>query len=328
MTWLYISIFIISAIISAYSAIHLSRHADTISKQTKLGGFLAGTLLLAVATSLPELTTTVSASVIGNADIAVGNGLGSIIFNTLVLFVLDIYFRKKRLFLSASHTHVYTGMIALLLCVVTAIGLITSFNISLFNIGLTSLIVTLIYVFGMWFISKTQEEPEPSEEIPPTKLSDNPSIRHAVKRFVIYAIAIFIFGSALSLSGDAISQSTGISATVVGSVLVALATSLPDAMGVFMALRLGNVNMAIGAILGSNVFNILVIAIGDVFYFEGSIWRDTSNELIYISIVGFLLTVLVMVIVKRDHTRNNFTYLLPSLLAIASYLIVIGVVLF
>ncbi|WP_223703401.1 sodium:calcium antiporter [Sutcliffiella deserti] len=327
MTWFYISIFIISAIVSAVSAIHLSRHADTISKQTRLGGFLAGTILLAVATSLPELTTTVSASIIGSADIAVGNGLGSILFNTLVLFALDIHFRKKRLFLQVAHTHIYTGVIALLLCVITAIGLTINFSYSVMNIGLTSFVVTTVYVAGMWFISKTQKK-EPSAEKAQTKLTENTSIRQAALKFVLFSIAIFVFGSALSLSGDAISKSTGISATIIGSFLVALATSLPDAMGVYMALKLGNVNMAIGAILGSNVFNILVIAIGDMFYFRGSIWQDTSDELAYISFVGFLLTALVMIIVKRDRTRNSFTYILPSLLAVASYLIVIGLVLF
>ncbi|WP_113928783.1 sodium:calcium antiporter [Bacillus sp. P14.5] len=323
MTWIYISIFFISAVISSLSAVHLSKHADTISKQTRMGGFLAGTILLAVATSLPELTTTVSASVIGSADIAAGNGLGSILFNTLVLFVLDIYFRKKRLFLRVSHTHIYTGVIALLLCVISAGGLLINHSFSVLNVGLTSFVVAIIYGGGMWLLSRTKLE-EPSTEENGNKVSENTSIRMAVRKFILFSIAIFIFGSVLSLSGDAISRSTGLSATVVGSFLVALATSLPDAMGVFMALRLGNINMAIGAILGSNIFNILVVAIGDVFYFEGSIWQDTSNDIIYISFIGFVLTAIVMIIIKRDRTRNSFTYILPSLTAVVSYLLVMG----
>lgn len=326
MTWLYIIIFTVAAVVSALSAVYLSRHTDTISKQTNLGGFLAGTILLAVATSLPELTTTVSASIIGSADIAVGNGLGSIVFNTFILFVLDIYFRKKRLFLNASHHHMYTGSIALILCVITAVGLISTVSISLLNIGLTSFAVATIYVVGMLYISKKQQEPAPEEKAEEQK--NHPSLRIAVRQFIIFSILIFIFGSALSLSGDAIAQNTGVSATIVGSILVALATSLPDAMGVFMALRLGNVNMAIGAILGSNVFNVLVIAFGDIFYFGGNIWKYTSNDLIFISLIGFVLTTLVMVIVKRDHTRNTFTYLLPSITAVVTYFVVIGFVIF
>ncbi|SDI68936.1 hypothetical protein [Alteribacillus bidgolensis] len=103
--------FIAASIVSSISAIRLSKHADIISKETKIGGLLAGTILLAVATSLPELTTTISASIIGNADIAVGGGLGSILFNIFVLLVLDIFFRNKRLFLRVSDNHIYTGIL-------------------------------------------------------------------------------------------------------------------------------------------------------------------------------------------------------------------------
>ncbi|MFD1040269.1 hypothetical protein ACFQ3N_17995 [Virgibacillus byunsanensis] len=82
--------FILSAVISALSTIQLSTYADTISKETKMGGLLTGTII-PVATSLPELTVTISTSMIHNAGIAVGNGLGSILFNFFVLFVLDIF---------------------------------------------------------------------------------------------------------------------------------------------------------------------------------------------------------------------------------------------
>ncbi|MGP4077499.1 sodium:calcium antiporter [Halobacillus sp. K22] len=326
MTWIYIGIFVLSAVISAFSAVKLSKHADTISKQTKLGGVLTGTILLAVATSLPELTATISASLIGSADIAVGNGLGSVLFNIFVLFVLDLYFRKQRLFLRVAHSHVYTGVIALLLSVVTAVSLAVNASFSVLNIGLTSFLIALIYGGGMWLISKIQTENDSEQKDEPPTAST--SIRQTVKRFILYALVILVFGSSLSLSGDAIAQNTFISASTIGSILVAFATSIPDAMGVYTALKLANVNMAIGTILGSNVFNILVIAIGDVFYFRGDIWQDTSSDLMYMSIVGFILTALVMIIVKRDHTRNTFTYILPSSTAVVMYLIVLGFILF
>ncbi|PKR77634.1 cation transporter [Halalkalibacillus sediminis] len=323
MTWIYISIFVVSGIVSALAAVQLSKHADTISRLTNIGGVLAGTILLATATSLPELTTTISASLIGNADIAVGNGFGSVLFNIFMLFLLDIYFRNKRLFLNVSHSHIYTGVIGLLLCGVSAVSLALNLSLSFSIIGLTSIAIALIYTFGMWFISKVHKTPEDEDE---QHFSENPSVRHSIKYFILYGIVILVFGSALSISGDAISQNTAISASAVGSILVAFATSIPDALGVFTALKLGNVNLAIGAILGSNVFNILVIAIGDIFYFDGNIWGGTSSDLVYVAIAGFILTALVMIIIKRDHARNSFTYVLPSLAAIITYLIAVGII--
>ncbi|GAB3049385.1 sodium:calcium antiporter [Virgibacillus ainsalahensis] len=308
---------------SAFSAIRLATHANEISTKTKMGGFLAGTLLLAGATSLPELTATISAGIIGNADIAVGNGLGSILFNFFVLFMMDLHFRKKRLFLKVSDNHLYTGVIALLLCMITAVGLAIDFSFTLVNISMTSVAVAFVYILGMWFVSRkktegtvSQQQKRPSEE--------NISLKRSISRFVIYALIIFASGSALSISGDAMVQHTGLSATLVGSILVALATSFPDAMSTFTALRLTNVNMAIGTILGSNVFNLFVITIGDVFYFNGSIWHNTSNEIILVSLTGFFLTAIVMLIIKRDYTRNTFTYIIPSLIAVISYIAIVS----
>ncbi|SFE58670.1 cation:H+ antiporter [Alteribacillus iranensis] len=292
-----------------------------------MGGLLAGTILLATATSLPELTITVSAGLIGNADIAVGNGLGSILFNIFILFVLDIYFRSQRLFLRVKHDHIYTGMIALILCILTVIGLSVHVSVSLFTMSLTSIAIVVTYIAGMRFVSKKQQENiEPSSDSEnPTKQSEKKiSVQRAVIGFFLFSILIFFFGSVLSISGDVMADTTGISATTVGSIFASLATSIPDAMSVFMSLKLANVNMAIGTILGSNVFNLLVIAIADLVYVNGSIWLDTSDELMYVSLVGIILTIMVMVIIKRDHTRNRFTYLFPSIIAVTSYVAVVS----
>ncbi|MFC3523384.1 sodium:calcium antiporter [Marinococcus halophilus] len=318
--------FILSAAVSVFSAVKLSGYADIISRNTKIGGLLAGTILLAVATSLPELTATISASVIGNADIAVGNGLGSIIFNIFFLFLLDIYFRNKRLFLKVSDDHLYTAIIALLLCVVTAGGLILHYPLSYFGVSVISLLVVIIYLGGMFYISQKQNDT--AEEEKTASPDQNVNIRRTIIKFITFAVIIFISGSTLSISGDIMSTTTGISATAVGSILVATATSLPDAVSVFVALRLANVNMAIGTILGSNIFNVLVTAIGDAFYRGGSIWVDTSNQTTVVAVAGFVLTGLVMIIVKRDRTRNAFTYMLPSLVVVTGYMIMIASILF
>ncbi|WP_281241110.1 sodium:calcium antiporter [Marinococcus luteus] len=318
--------FIISAAVSVFSAVKLSGYADIISRNTKIGGLLAGTILLAVATSLPELTATISASVIGNADIAVGNGLGSIIFNIFFLFLLDIYFRNKRLFLKVSDDHLYTAVIALLLCIVTAGGLMLHYPLSFFGISVISVLVVAIYTGGMLYISKKQKDT--ADEGKKASPDQNVNIRGTVIKFITFAAIIFVSGSALSISGDLMSSTTGISATAVGSILVATATSLPDAVSVFVALRLANVNMAIGTILGSNIFNVLVTAIGDVFYRGGSIWMDTSDQTTIIAVAGFVLTGLVMIIVKRDRTKNAFTYMMPSLVVVIGYMVMIASILF
>ncbi|MFD2706737.1 sodium:calcium antiporter [Salibacterium lacus] len=320
------TIFIVSALISAFCAVRLSTYANLISQHTKIGGLVAGTMLLAAATSLPELTATVSAGIIGNADIAVGNGLGSIIFNIFFLFLLDVHFRHHRLFLNVSDHHLYTGVIGLLLCAITSGGMILHLPLSLFWISLISILVAMVYAAGMWYISQKQSV----TSVPSTTSSGVETIHvpRTIQKFIFFAAVIFVSGSMLSISGDSMAGTTGISATAVGSILVATATSIPDAVSVYVALRLANVNLAVGTILGSNAFNVLMTAIGDLFYTNGSIWKNTSDQTIIIAVAGFVLTGIVMAIIKRDHTRNTLTYVVPSLIIVASYIVVITSILF
>ncbi|WP_245208172.1 sodium:calcium antiporter [Sediminibacillus dalangtanensis] len=313
-------IFFVTAVISVFSAIKLSTYADMISRQTRIGGMLAGTLLLAVATSLPELTATVSAAVIGNADIAIGNGLGSIIFNFLVLFLLDLYFRKQRLFLRVSHNHFHTGLLSLGLGVIAGLAIYFQPDQSSFGIGLTSWIIAAVYFIGISLISLKQRKDKKKEaDVPESE--NTMSLRKVIALFIFYAGIIFFSGSGLSISGDWMASTTGISATVVGSLLIAMATSLPDAVGVYVALRKANINLAIGAILGSNLFNIFVVTISDGFYRSGSIWIAGDSMNMWTAIVGCLLTFAILLLLKRDKTKNAFTYSLPSLLAIFCYIL-------
>ncbi|WLR52640.1 hypothetical protein LC040_07045 [Bacillus tianshenii] len=315
-------IFIVSGLIAILSAIQLSTYADIISKKTNIGGFLIGTILLAVATSLPELTTTVSASIIGSADIVIGNGLGSILFNFFFLFLLDIHFRKKRLFLNLTHQHFYTTIIVLLLFLTSSLGIVFDNAVLKWGISATSIVLFFIYIGGMWFISKLQIKKSENENEVNNNKAQNLAMAQLMIRFFAFSILIFISGSALSISGDELAKTTGISATIIGSILVAIATSVPDAMGVYAALKLANVNMAVGAILGSNAFNISIISIGDLFYRKESIWKAASGELLLLAILGCVLTLIVMAIIKRKQAQNTFSYLVPSFGIVGSYLVV------
>ncbi|WP_234400622.1 sodium:calcium antiporter [Virgibacillus senegalensis] len=320
-------IFFVTAAISVFSAIKLSTYADIISKQTKLGGMLAGTLLLAVATSLPELTATVSAAAIGNADIAIGNGLGSIIFNFLVLFVLDLYFRKHKLFLRVSNNHFHTGLLSLILGGIAGLAIYFRPDPSYMGIGLTSLIIASVYLIGIGLISMKQRNDKKKQADTPES-EESMAMRKVVALFIAYAGIIFFSGSGLSISGDWMASTTGISETAVGTLLIAMTTSLPDAVGVYVALKKANINLAIGAILGSNLFNVFVVTVSDAFYRSGSLWSAGDVVNMWTAAVGSALTFVVLLLLKRKRTRNTFTYSLPSLFAVACYILFIGFILY
>ncbi|WP_407271392.1 hypothetical protein [Radiobacillus sp. PE A8.2] len=110
------------------------------------------------------MTVTISTSLINNADIAVGNGLDTIIFNIFVLFALDIYFRKKGVFLRVSDNHLYTGFIAIILSAITLIGLISNQQITLANVNIISFAIAIVYIVGLNLTSITQSNDESPQE--------------------------------------------------------------------------------------------------------------------------------------------------------------------
>lgn len=324
--------FLLAAAITVFAAIKLSTYADVMSEKSTMGGVLVGTVLLAGATSLPEVTTSISAVLINNPDIAVGNMLGSNLFNIFILAMFDLYFRHKRLFNDASRDHLYTAGLGLMLTVLTMIALVVRLDMTLFGIGVDALIIAALYGIGIYYISKRPQEPKLEREIESEVVvsqNDSVTMKQAVTGFIVAALVIMAAGTALSITGDQIAVVTGLGSSFVGSFLIAASTSLPEAVAVFVALKLRNVNLAFGSILGSNIFNMLIIAMSDVFYQNGSILADVSTSHLVTAVGITVLSLLVMYSVIRKDVTSKFKYALPSSLVVlvyvvSSYLIFIG----
>lgn len=317
--------FILAAIVTVLAAVKLSQYADVISEKTSMGGMMVGTLLLAGATSLPEISTSFSAAAIGNADIAVGNMIGSNLFNLFILAAFDFLLRRRRILERASKDHIYTLFLGLLLTVLVILALWLRLDVSILGIGLDAWIIAIAYVIGMLVINKLpKSEPAATQNLPQTEPS-NPSAslsaRAAIVRFILAAIVILGAGTALSVTGDQIAVITGIGSSFIGSFLIAATTSLPEAISIFIALRLGNVNMAVGAALGSNVFNMIILAVSDPVYTAGPILSAVSNSHMIIAIGVFFMSLLVLYALVQRKTLSHFKYALPSAIVILVYFI-------
>ncbi|MFC4713997.1 sodium:calcium antiporter [Planococcus dechangensis] len=319
--------FLLAAAVTVFAAIKLSQYADVISEKSAMGGMMVGTLLLAGATSLPEISTSFSAAAIGNADIAVGNMVGSNLFNLFILAGFDLMLNKRRLLDRVSKDHTYSSMLGIFLTVLLILALWLRTDVTVLGIGLDALAIGLAYVIGMYVINKLPnlDTIELDEEPPDAKAPKNPSAhlspKHAGIRFVIFALVIMAAGTALSITGDEIAVVTGIGSSFVGSFLVAAATSLPEAISVFVALRLSNVNMAVGAILGSNIFNMVILALSDPVYTEGSILAEVSGANMIMAVAVLIMSVLTLFSLFRTNTKSTLTYSIPSILVLALYFI-------
>ncbi|MDE5412629.1 sodium:calcium antiporter [Alkalihalobacterium chitinilyticum] len=319
-------IFILCAVITVICAIKLSTYADALSEKTALGGMLVGTIFLAGATSLPEVTTSITAIVLDNPDIAVGNVLGSNMFNLLILASFDLYYRRKQIFKGASGEHFYTASIGLLLAVTTLLALTLRLNITLLGVGIDTLIIVTIYAAGMYVLTSRAkkdtlgyEEPEVEEE---NKLNTSAiSLKRAIYGFIIAAVVILVSGSFLTITGDRIAVITGLGSSFVGSFLIAATTSLPEAIAVLIAIQLRNYNLAIGSILGSNLFNMLILVGTDVLYQKGAVLSFVSpvNQITAAAVAVLSVIVLYSLLRKNYHSATSYAF--PSVLLIIIYLV-------
>jgi cation:H+ antiporter len=275
--------FVIAAGIIIVSGYKLSHYGDQIARRTGLGKTFMGIVLFSTVTSLPELSVCItSTSVVGSPDLAIGNIFGSNVFNLLLIAVLDIVQGKGAILDLLSLSHVLAASLGILLAGLTilSIGLGLSFNLGF--LGAESIILILIYAVGMKILYRHEmlgsvpgsSEVQEAEEIPKGK--------SVYLFFAIGAIAIVGAGMWLSITADAIAQATGWGRSFVGSFMLAVVTSLPELAVGIPLVRMGAFDMAIGNLLGSNIFNIAIIPVADIAFTKGAILASVSiMDLIY-----------------------------------------------
>jgi len=323
-------IFILAAVVTVAAAIRLSTYADIIAERTSLGGMMVGTILLAGATSLPELTTSMTAIVVNNPDIAVSNVLGSNLFNLFILATLDLYYRRRKLFSQVGRSHLPTGFMSFALTGIVFIALLFPTGYHFMQIGIEMYILGAFYLIGMKMLLKNPTE-EVASEVASTTDSPSHSTYHtgaiSLKKAKIYfalsAFAIFVSGSFLTISGDAIAVSSGLSSSFVGTFLIAGATSLPEAVTVIVAIQLANYHLAVGNILGSNLFNIMILAFSDIFFRNGPI-LSSVHPITNLSVLAVLiLNILVIggMILSQSKRFNGKFYPIPSMIVVSFYLL-------
>lgn len=310
-------IFGLAAFIVVLAAVQLNRYGDTISKKSSLSGAVVGTFLIAGATSLPELTTSLTAVYIDNPDIAVGNMLGSNVFNLLILAAVDMIYRKNRMFNGIEQKqHIPSAIAGIIFTMVIVVALIGNFDYSLFNIGIEMFILVGLYIVTVKFFENDGEDEEFDEAAATGK---DISLKWASIGFAVSALVVFAAGSALSISGDQLAQQTGMSSSFVGSFLIAASTSLPELVTVLVAFKLANYDMAVGSILGSNLFNLQLLAITDIFYQKGPILSALSSPQLPIALLFVAMLLLKIFMMVRKSAESTRKYIAPSAIIVVMY---------
>ncbi|MGB5200492.1 MAG: sodium:calcium antiporter [Sedimenticolaceae bacterium] len=273
--------FLLCLALIGVAGVNLSRYGDAIADKTGLGGTWIGVVMLASVTSLPELVTGVSSVTFAHApEIAVGDVLGSCMFNLLLLFLLDMLNREESIFRRASRGHILSAGFGILLVGLAGLSILAaSFgkSIALGHIGLYTPVILILYMVSMRAVFRY--ETEEVREFTEAKTDSYPalSLRDAILRYSLAALVILAAGVWLPFVAKALALEMGWHQSFVGTLFVAFATSVPEMVVTVAALRLGALDMAIGNLFGSNLFNIGILAIDDIMYMPGPLFDAVSS---------------------------------------------------
>ncbi len=291
-------IFIISALAIIIAGTKLSKYGDVIAIETGLGQALVGSILVAGATSLPEVVTSATASLINAPDIAIGNVYGSNTFNIMILAVADSLKGTSPFLLNVQSKHILSALLGILLSAIGAMAILSGnllgSSVEVFGIGIGALAIVVTYIMGARLIFR-YERKNPELEDDEEAVVGDMSLKEAVMKFAIVAVVIIVAGIKLSQSADQIATATGMEQTFIGSTLVAAATSLPEMVASIGALRINAYDIAVGNVLGSNIFNMTIIFVADIFYQQGSVLANASLNHTVTALLGLILSSIVVI---------------------------------
>jgi len=317
--------FIICTAAIVYAGTKLTRYGDIIAEKTGLGATWIGIVLMASVTSLPELVTGISSvTFAGVPDIAAGDILGSCVFNMLILAILDALHRPMPISTKAHHGHVLSASFGILLLGIVVLSLfIGDRMLSIGWIGPYSLLIPIVYLIAMrmiYFYEKKQLADFIQERIEEKKYKDI-TTRTAVLNYAGNAVIVIIAAVFLPAIGEGIAEITGLGQTFVGNIFIAISTSLPEVVVCIAALRMDAVNLAIGNLFGSNIFNICILAIDDIFYTEGAILSFVHSTHIVSAICAVIMTSIAIVGLTYRTERKRLFLAWDSIGIIFTYMI-------
>lgn len=327
--WALILMYVVLAVALCLLSKKLADYVDALDKKTKISGAFIGGVLLAAVTSLPELFTSISATILlpDSASLVVGNILGSNLFNIAILGLCFILFFKKFIdgtFEFKSHFTVIIG--TYFIYAVVSYGLLVNESLQpiVGPINFLALLILLIYAGTIFLQPKESEDEEEKED------NYDLTIKQIVIRFIICAVLLVAVSIFITYDTDALSAQYGIDKTTAGAIFLAIATSLPELVSSLALCKKGNWNAAVGDIVGSCLFNFCIIGLAEFMSFRVSILPGfttmealdfQSFKMIYLALIVLFILSLCLFIKSRLPQEKQNT------IGFKIYLIVTGVLL-
>ncbi len=303
------AVFFICAVFIGFAGTRLSKCADVLADRTGLGEALMGAVFLGACTSLAGITASVTAASHGHAGLSLSNAFGGIAAQTAYLAVADMAYKKANLeHAAASLSNMLSATLLIILLGLNIIAMLGP-EMSFFGIHPVTLILFPAYVFGIRMIARSEETPMWRPRMTEATKTDIPEENSAAagstlrmwSEFALCAVVVVIAGWMLTNAAETIAAKTGLTESFVGALMLGIVTSMSELVTTVAAIRAGALTMAVGVIMGGNMFDVLQAALSDFFYRSGSIYHGASRSEILLLAVTLLMTaVLVLGLMFRQ----------------------------
>lgn len=299
--------FFICAGLIVLAGVRLTRYADALGEKLNWGRAWVGVFVLGFVTSLPEAVTSLSALVQFQAyDLAAGNIFGSNIFNPLLIVFMDMAYRKGAISndIKNHHAHKWSAIFAISLSLILIIEIYFR-QVMYVRLGGTSLgmwLVAVLYVIGIRVLAQENTEQQASS----VNVEDRAkaSLSKILLNILGAACVVVVSAIFLSQAADELATTTSLGRTFVGSIFLAIVTSLPEVVVSLSALRLGSVDLALGNIFGSNMVNIFILFLCDLISVQTPITYAISQVHVFTAVLGVLLTYLLWINMRQVNQKQ------------------------
>lgn len=325
------------------AGVQLSRQTDVLSTRLHLGAALGGLILLAIATNLPEIAIVASAALSGNIGVAVGNILGGIAIQTVVLVALDAFGirgRRPLTYQAASLVLVLEGVLVVAVLAVVIAGSQLPAGLIWWRLTPAPVLITILWVVGLLLLQRAgthlpwhESGEAPDNQGPPKGHSQQKTEQDASSKgistaksatvFGVSALVTLAAGVVLERSGDAIAGHIGLSGVLFGATVLAAATSLPELSTGLTSVRQGDYQLAVSDIFGGNAFLPVLFLLATLLSGK-AVLPHAQNTDIYLTALGVLLTVVYVVGLVFRPQRRRARMGVDSIVVLVLYALGVG----
>lgn len=290
------------------AGVYLTRYGDAIADKTGLGGGWIGLILLATVTSLPELAAGVSAVTVAQVpEIAVGDVMGSCVFNLLILALVDVLKRGDPVYATVGPEHVLAAGFSVLMLGVAGTGLAlghVGLPLLVGPIGMPAVLLIVLYLAAMLVLHRYQKTHVVNFTTQEPDAYPHLTLKQVALRYATAAAVVVGSGIWLPYATANIAAHMQWHQGFVGTLFTAMATSLPELVVTLAALRLGAIDMAVGNLFGSNLLNMVVLAVDDLLYAPAPLLATVSPVHLVSTLVALTMTGTALVgLYYRSHRR-------------------------